>query len=237
MTKKFPKIELPFPVRPKKRKDKDWKVGFTGLNLSPGAGFGNPIGGEGAGEGAGVAMGMRESVDDSKSGHVYQYSCAMLNLSQNVAPILQYWCKVNIPKEDLYINEDQGMEGYEDMPHVTILYGLHDVKPKKLISLTHGFGPIELKFDKVTKFDTNPEFDVLKIDIDSAKLLYLNKLISDKMEHTDKFDQYKPHATLAYVKKGTCNHLVNNDFFTSLFDTVDEIYFATKDGDEYFIEL
>jgi len=238
MTEKFPKIELPFPYRPKKRK-KDWVVGATGLNLSPGKGFGNPIGGSsgnGTGNGGTGAMAMGESIKDEDS-YVYKYSCAMLNLSDNVSPILQYWCKKYIPSENLYVNEDQGIEGYVNLSHVTIKYGLHDTNPQKLIAIAKGYGPIEVKFGPVEKFDTNPEFDVIKVNIDSDKLRYLNNAITKDMEHSDQFNTYKPHATLAYVKKGSCDQLVGNDFFESLFDTIAEIYFASKDGQEHFIEL
>jgi len=187
-----------------------------------------------------VTEGVNENV-----GRTYKYGCAMLNLSDDISPILRYWCKKNISDKDLYINEDEGIDGFENNKfHVTVKYGLHTSDPKEIIKLVNGCGAIELDFGNVTKFDinpnkfdVNPNFDVLKIDIKSDKLRKLNKLISDNMEHTDSFDNYVPHATLAYVKKGACEDLVNNDFFTSLTDTVDEIYFTGKDGVEHFIDL
>ena len=57
------------------------------------------------------------------------------------------------------------------------------------------------------------------------------------MEHTDTFSEYKPHLTLAFVKKGECKDLIGNDFFTDIEDEVDEIYFTAKTGKEHFIKL
>ena len=84
---------------------------------------------------------------------------------------------------------------------------------------------------------TNPNFDVLKVNIISDRLMQLNKLICDNMHYTDKFPVYIPHATIAYIKKGTCLNLINSTVFDKLIDIVDEIYFTSRSGDEYFIKL
>ena len=168
---------------------------------------------------------------------LYKYSCAMLNLSDEIANIIKYWAKKMIPKDCLFIDEDEGMDGYEDTPHVTVKYGIHDTKPTELKKLTKGFGSVGLKFEKVTKFKENPKIDVLKIDVIGDDLKKLNKLITDNMKCTDKFDEYKPHVTLAYLKKGKCKELVDNDFFTELEDIAKEIYFNSRDGEGYFIKL
>jgi len=228
--KEIPKI--PFPYRPKKRK-KDWVVGHTGKNIGDhGVGFGNPVG-DGGSNGGGIG----ESVSKKDKKFLYNYSCAMLNLPESMAPILRHWAKKMIPKDSLYVSEDEGIEGLEDMPHVTIKYGLHDTTPDEVKKLSKGFGKIKIKLGDVTKFEENPNFDVLKIDISGDKLKELNKILSDNMEHSDKFDKYTPHATLAYIKKGCCKDLVNNDFFKDLEDEIDEIYFTSRTGEEYYIGL
>ena len=167
----------------------------------------------------------------------YKFSCAMLNISDDIVPIIKYWIRKFIPCESLYINEDEGMDGYEDIPHVTIKYGIHESSPDKLKSLVYGYGTVGLNFGTVSRFDINPKFDVLKIEMNGEKLTNLNKIISDNMESTDTFDQYKPHCTLAFIQKGSCTELDGNDFFTDLKDLVDEIYFTSKEGKGYFIEL
>lgn len=204
----FPNIELPFPYRPKKRDIVD----------------------------KGVVEAVKRTIKDDDK-FIYKYSCAMLNLSDDVSSIVKYWTKKNIPTEHLYISDDKGINGYSEESHVTICYGITDTNPKNLIKIANGYGPIELKFCKVDKFDTNPDFDVIKITMDSDKLRYLNNSITKNMTCVSDFSTYEPHTTLAYVKKGSCDNLVGDTFFESLFDTVDEIYFASRDGQEHFIDL
>lgn len=166
----------------------------------------------------------------------YKFSCAMLNLSDDIVPIIKYWVKKNVPYESVHVNEDTGMEGYEDTPHVTAKYGIHDVTPDRLKEIIRGYGPVKLSFGTVTRFIDNPKFDVLKIDMGGDKLTKMNQIISDNMECTDTYE-YKPHSTLAYIKKGSCTELDGDDFFTDLNDLVSEIYFTSRDGTEHYIEL
>lgn len=177
-----------------------------------------------------------EEIPEKKE-HVYTYSCAMLPVGDEATSLMKYWAMKHIPEDCLYINPDEGIDGYESTPHVTVKYGLHDTEPHGLIDLLQGIGPIPLKFGNVTKFDTNPNFDVIKIDIDGDKLRFINGIISDNFAHSDSFPEYKPHATLAYVKKGSCDHLVDNDFFDKLNDKVDIMEFASKTGDTHPIYL
>lgn len=174
---------------------------------------------------------------NSNDKYLYKYSCAMLNLSDIISDSIKKWALDNVPDDCLYINLDDGIEGYEDMPHVTIKYGLHDADPDNLSRIASGFGFIDLTLSTIDVFNTNPNFDVLKINIVSNKLMQLNKLICDNMHYTDKFSEYIPHATIAYIKKGTCLNLINCSVFDKLNDVIDEIYFTSRSGDEYFIKL
>jgi len=172
-----------------------------------------------------------------KRDYTYKYSCAMLPLSDSTSAILKYWAKKMIPEECLYINTDEGIDGYEFTPHVTVKYGLNDDKPESLSELCKGCGLINIEFGKVDKFDTNPEFDVIKVNVESEQLRILNDKITDSMDHDEKWNSYKPHATLAYVKKGECEELVKSGFFTKLNDVIDQICFSSKTGTEYYIDL
>lgn len=193
-----------------------------------------------------------EDESDSEKDTPYKFSCAMLNLNPKVASIVDHWVKKNIPKESLYIDEDHGHDGYEEVYHVTLKYGIHDSSPDKLAKLVHGFGPIPFNFGPVEKFE--PEFDAVdknnkekkeaaKFDVihikivDSDILRQVNELISENIENTETYSSYKPHITLAYVKKGSCDALIGNTFFDTLSDEVDEIFFNSKDGKEHYISL
>lgn len=179
-----------------------------------------------------------ESMDiKAKRDYTYKYSCALLPLNDNVSSILKYWTRKMIPEECLYINPDEGIDGYEFTPHVTVKYGLHDEKPDNLASVCDGCGLINIEFGKVGKFDTNPNFDVIKVNVESNQLRMLNDRISTGLSHDEKWDSYNPHATLAYVNKGECEELVKSGFFTKLNDVIDQVCFSSLTGTEHYINL
>jgi hypothetical protein len=104
-------------------------------------------------------------------------------------------------------NVDQGelvdKDSIEQEPHVTILYGFHeDVTAAEVFAVVKDFGPIDVTLGKITKFKQDDQ-DVLKIDVESQGLRELNAILSDKFADrvTNKYPDYHPHLTLAYVIK------------------------------------
>jgi len=168
--------------------------------------------------------------------HLYEYGCVMLPVNDDISAIVRYWCKKNINTDDLYINEDEGIEGFEDSPHVTVKYGIVENDISKISDIIEGYDPITIKCGNVEIFDTNPKFDVVKIHITGDKLQKLHDMLSEKNDG-DSFPEYKPHLTLAYVQKGKGKNLIDNDFFDKLEDTIDQVLFVSKDGNDHYIDL
>jgi len=98
--------------------------------------------------------------------------------------------------------------------HITILYGIKSNKyldaVKKIYSETL---PVEIVLKEITLFDNNNDFDVIKIDIDSPALSKLNEEIRSKVPYQNKYNDYKPHLTLAYVKKGMGDNFIGDRTF------------------------
>lgn len=92
-------------------------------------------------------------------------------------------------------------DGREAEFHVTIKYGLHTNSPEEVRKVVEGFSGVNMTLGETSVFE-GKEHDVVKISVDSADLHRLNALIAEKLECTDTFPDYKPHITLAYVKKG-----------------------------------
>jgi 2'-5' RNA ligase len=103
-----------------------------------------------------------------------------------------------IPDRDIY-QSPSGEHGREDSPHVTVKFGLHTDNQEEVWSLFRGRDTVEVTLGQITSF-VNQDYVVLKIDIESKGLRELNRVISEELRCTDKFPEYKPHATLAYLK-------------------------------------
>jgi 2'-5' RNA ligase len=63
-----------------------------------------------------------------------------------------------------------------------------------------GSKPVYAELDEVDVFP-NDKFDVVVIKVKSPDLNDLNEKLQDSLEFTNKYKKYKPHVTLAYVKK------------------------------------
>jgi len=104
-----------------------------------------------------------------------------------------------------------GNDGREDDPHVTVKYGLHTDDPKKVAEVVGGVGAVHGTLTEVNAFygeETGKDYDVLIVKVSSPELHDLNSWIAERLEHTDTWPDYKPHATIAYLKKGLAKKYV-----------------------------
>jgi 2'-5' RNA ligase len=111
--------------------------------------------------------------------------------------------------------------GKEKEPHVTVLYGINDSSAYETIRSDcekNNVDPIKIKLSKISVFD-NPEFDVLKFDVESADIHKLNKKVCSLVEYENDFPDYHPHCTIAYLKKG-----LGKKYVDSLKFDVDKVY-------------
>jgi 2'-5' RNA ligase len=124
--------------------------------------------------------------------------CVMVPLP--VDPALTEYIN-SIPDDALYTAEPD--HGREDKPHVTVLYGISDDDAEKTKEILKRL-PKQLTatLGKITLFETNSKFDVLKIDVTSPSLARLNEFLCKNVEYHNDYPKYQPHVTLAYLKKG-----------------------------------
>lgn len=133
---------------------------------------------------------------------LHQYSCLMFRLPGDLSYEVRQL-------GDLILSEDLADDGRELDPHITIKYGLHTDDPEEVRQAIQDQAPIAIQIGSASYFagaagtDSEPPgADVVKLDINSESLHGLNKLVSDKLQHTDTYPDYKPHVTIAYVKRG-----------------------------------
>lgn len=126
----------------------------------------------------------------------YEYGCVMLYFDFPEMENLHN--KIN--NEDIFTKD--GDYGLENEPHTTLLFGLHpevtDEDVKNVLA-KHQFGPCNIS--NASLFE-NPEYDVLKFDVEGDGLHECNADLK-KFPHTTNFPNYHPHLTIGYLKSGT----------------------------------
>ena len=112
-----------------------------------------------------------------------------------------------IIKEEILYTEDKEF-GRENSPlHCTIRYGFtRDLNELEVRQLIKGHKPFTMEIVGMDKFDTNPDYDVVKFRVESQALRELHEA-SSIYPNESNFPNYDAHMTLAYVKKNSFPHL------------------------------
>lgn len=166
----------------------------------------------------------------------YDSSTTQVDLPEEVASRIIRWGETHIP-DDVLFEDDDGTKGREDNIHCTILYGIKTTEPESVIALLENKPKIYATLDKVSLFDGNEDYDVVKIDVISPELHDLFELLSDNLENDNSFPEYKPHVTIAYVKKSTGDQYVDADEFDGTELVFDCVKFSNKDEEPTLIAL
>lgn len=160
----------------------------------------------------------------------YKYSCVMAMVPKEVCPIFTHFQKL-IDPSDLDPNEEKQLE---DEFHVTVLYGLVDNRPDMVRSLFKDQHSFLIELRGCTLFEN--EGDVLKVDIHSEELEKMNKLLKDNCKNEDKYPDYHPHLTIAYLKKGAGKKYISNSF-DGVSLPISKLIFSNPEGEKIPIVL
>lgn len=171
----------------------------------------------------------------AKIGVDYDFSSTQINFPDDLANKIKKWCQKNISDSDVYTEGKK--YGRENEIHITVKYGLHTKKVDDIIDIVKNFGKVNIQLGKISRFiPKDKDYEVVKIDIESEEIHKLNKIIS-KLPNTDEHPVYRPHCTLAYVKKGTNHDLSGLDDFVGIGFVAREVEFSSSDGTKTQISL
>lgn len=128
----------------------------------------------------------------------YDYNCLMLSI-----PIKNWNTWANKLQVDAIYQPQDSQYGIENDPHITICYGIHQhITGLDLECYLPQLTDLDdIVMRKLSLFTSNPEFDVLKYDIESKKLIALNTQIKNLFPVTSSYPEYIPHLTVAYLNK------------------------------------
>lgn len=92
----------------------------------------------------------------------------------------------------------------EDMPHVTLLPFVMAASTEDVVRLLRPAGQFHIRFGELDIFPANESrpSDCLHVVVTSPELMELQALSADHLPYVSSYDQYNPHATVAYVEPG-----------------------------------
>lgn len=161
-----------------------------------------------------------------------ELGCIMLSVPMRMDAL-----SVAIDPADLFEpdNEDHGIP---KNPHVTILYGLYDqmIPDRTVEQIMLGVKPIVIKFGLTSVFE-NPDYDVVNISIISPDLHELNARLTELPHDSTYYPTYKPHLTLAYVKKGCGKKYAGIDTGVDWDMTICDCLYSKSDGQKNYYKL
>lgn len=164
-----------------------------------------------------------------------EYACLMLDYGM---PEFIKEIQKTIPEEDIYFGEtekekEENMYGIEDECHITIVFGLdNDVEFKEIEKYLYPLHEYKTILVNISIFE-NDKFDVLKVTAKCPKAVESNNLIMENFDVHTTFKDFKPHMTIAYMKKGKADKYKKN-----ILDKIDTIkpygfnYSYRRDGED-----
>jgi 2'-5' RNA ligase len=131
----------------------------------------------------------------------YDGSCLMVKLD------ITNWNNIiyDIKDEDIYQEQEGDIYGRQKNPHLTLLFPIVDKNPNLSFKVLDKvlIRPINIKVNKIDFFESE-KYDVLKFSvITNTYLDNIHSELKENIENGDKFDVYRPHITIAYLKKGS----------------------------------
>lgn len=133
--------------------------------------------------------------------------CLMAYVDPTYGPRITATGQRIIPPRSLYTDPDDSTYGYDTEPHVTIKYGFDpDIGRSNVARILKGVVPFFIKLKALNRFQ-NENYDVVKFEVENHSILTELRNRCDGYPNTDSYSDYKPHMTLAYVKKGTFPHM------------------------------
>ena len=126
--------------------------------------------------------------------------------------------------------------GREPDPHITVKYGIHTSDPDAVRRIFGSEKPARFTLGKTSVFRC-PEYDVVKVDVDSPDLRRLNAKVAAATPCTDTHPEYLPHVTLAYVQPGLGKKYAGESALTGKTGTAGAVTFSGKDGKNALLPL
>jgi 2'-5' RNA ligase len=168
---------------------------------------------------------------------LYPYSSVQVNAPAIISNGIISWGEEMISDRDIYSPPNDFIHGREDEIHITLLYGLHSQHFQETSTLMASQLSFEVELGQVSIFTTNDDFDVVKIEVNSPSLFYFHNMLKSNVPNTNCYATYRPHVTIAYIKKNLYKNLIGRKYFNGWRWTANSVIFSSTDGQKTPIRL
>ncbi|KKM71441.1 hypothetical protein LCGC14_1430570, partial [marine sediment metagenome] len=137
----------------------------------------------------------------------------------------------SIDKNKLYDGEDEPgwvENGIQKLFHITVLFGVNDNVKDAVKKVFDKYRPIHIETIGIKYFSSDPNYDVAIVRCKSEELTKIHNELKDTLENKDTYPTYKPHITIAYLKKG--ERLDDSAQISNISWEVDSLDLSTSDG-------
>lgn len=160
----------------------------------------------------------------------YDYSSVLIELPEQLTDNIISWGFDHISNESLFFDPNDHNFGREDDIHITLIYGIHAENPKEVKPLLREENAFKCKLGEISLFTKNDKFDVLVINVECEDLHKLNKKMQLFLDVTQSHIEFKPHVTIAYLKKNEGNKFLGDKTFNGEVFDVKQLKFSSKNG-------
>jgi len=164
----------------------------------------------------------------AKMGVTYDSCTTQIDVPPELAKSIMAWGAAKIP-DDILHNDGKDTKGREDEIHATLLYGLTDDNPEGVQKIASSMEPFAIRLGLVTAFMDKPDYDVLKIAVESPQLIKLHYALRNNLKNSNKFPTYDPHITIAYLKKGAAMPYLGDESFRNQFFHAASLTYSNRD--------
>ena len=165
---------------------------------------------------------------ESKKGVEYDRSSTQVDMPKELADKIATWGKQNIPDEEVY--HEGSKYGRENEIHCTVLYGLETTDINDVKDVISDNGPVKIELGEIGIFENNPKYDVILIKVKSSDLSKLHHKLDKNLDNNNKYKLYKPHITIAYVKRGSASKYKGDKVFNGKTVNFNELTFSPSEG-------
>jgi 2'-5' RNA ligase len=131
----------------------------------------------------------------------YGGAIAMALMPEDIATEIREWGMSHINDSEVYGVDGKGRDG---SPHVTLQNGIMCDDSSELEKLFAHLPAMKASLGPIGVFrQDDKDYDVIHIEVLCDDLHAANAMVSDLLEVNNPHSEYRPHITLAYVKKGS----------------------------------